>query len=556
MVFNSIEFAIFFTVVYFLYWCGGLRWQKLLLIVAGYFFYGFWDIRFLCLITFSAILDYLMGRMIATGRIELQERIKASLCLCGMVMLCTIPNWSAVTILHSGHLNPVIDWLRFWELDWISLTATPITLGIVVLANVSYRYIRRLPTQSRRRTMITTSVIANLAFLGIFKYCNFFLDSAKTFLDGIGFPISRLELQIVLPVGISFYTFQSLSYTIDVYRKQFRPVRKLFDFLLFVAYFPPMVAGPIERARDLIPQLLKPRVWSLDRTSWGIFLILIGLFKKVAIADGLAGAVNSVYDASGAVSTMDVYLATLFFAVQIYCDFSGYSDIAIGVSALLGIDLMMNFNVPYSSCNPSEFWRRWHISLSSWLRDYLYIPLGGNRKGNLRTDFNLMTTMVLGGLWHGAAWNFILWGAYHGLLLIIHRRWCRLFDARWPQDKNGVPRIGNPWLTPIRMTVFFVFTCYGWMLFRAVSVDQVGRFTASLFGWSFGTVDVMRRPTLSAIAGLLLLVFMDVWQVFDGSPRFVSRWPSICVGILYGILIFLIAMGASNEPVQFIYFQF
>jgi alginate O-acetyltransferase complex protein AlgI len=250
--------------------------------------------------------------------------------------------------------------------------------------------------------------------LGFFKYFNFFIDSGENAFRLIGIDPTNLRLAVLLPVGISFYTFQSLSYTIDVYRKRIVPTSRFWDFALFVAYFPPLVAGPIERAWHLLPQLSKPRRIRLAQSMDGIVLILLGLFKKVAIADGVAPAVDSVFNSSGAVSQSDVMLATLLFAVQIFCDFSGYSDIARGVSKLFGIELIVNFHLPYFSKNPSEFWRCWHISLSSWLRDYLYIPLGGNRPGGTRTYFNLFLTLLLGGLWHGAAWNYVLWGSVSG----------------------------------------------------------------------------------------------------------------------------------------------
>src|SRR5882762_9892636 len=265
------------------------------------------------------------------------------------------------------------------------------------------------------------SLVTQLGLLGVFKYFNFFAESLAVALNSIGIQSSSLHLNIVLPVGVSFYTFQSLSYTIDIYRRVFKPTDRFFDFALFVAYFPQLQAGPIERARQLIPQLASPRHITLDQTSRGLYLIIFGLFKKIAIADGVSPVVDQIFATSGQVSWIDIVIGTVLFAVQIYCDFSGYTDIARGVSKLFGIELTLNFNHPYFASNITEFWRRWHISLSTWLRDYLYIPLGGNRKGVAKTYRNLMLTMLLGGLWHGASWTFVIWGGYHGALLSAER---------------------------------------------------------------------------------------------------------------------------------------
>jgi D-alanyl-lipoteichoic acid acyltransferase DltB (MBOAT superfamily) len=370
-------------------------------------------------------------------------------------------------------------------------------------------------------------------------------------------------------VGISFYTFQSLSYTIEVYRRRVVPTSRFWDFALFVAYFPPMVAGPIERAQHLLPQLTNPRRIRLTQSMDGIVLILLGLFKKVAIADGVAPAVNAVFSSSGAVSQSDVALATLLFAIQILCDFSGYSDIARGVSKLFGIDLILNFNLPYFSKNPSEFWRRWHISLSSWLRDYLYIPLGGSRRGTVRTYINLFLTMLLGGLWHGAAWNYVLWGAYQGALLCGHRLLTGGHETL-PTSQEAVggttdihggavsaPRLLPSWIsTPLRMGLFFLFCCYGWMLFRAHSFDQIRTFTELLFGFGANAPSVITKPTTSALLGIVVLIALQVCDYRAGVLESFTRWRPALQGLLYAILFFILIMGTSNAPVQFIYFQF
>jgi D-alanyl-lipoteichoic acid acyltransferase DltB (MBOAT superfamily) len=337
-----------------------------------------------------------------------------------------------------------------------------------------------------------------------------------------------------------------MSYSFDLYRKKIKPSDYFLDFELFVAYFPQLVAGPIERASALLPRILTPRTISTEQVKRGLSLILWGLFKKIAIADGVAGSVNSIYNSSGQVSSLDIIFATILFAIQIYCDFSAYSDIARGSSKLLGIELMRNFNLPYFSQNPSEFWRRWHISLSSWLRDYLYIPLGGNRGSEYETYRNLSITMLLGGLWHGAAWNYILWGGYQGIALSIHRY----------ISKKGSNITATGWKKVINIFFFFIITCYGWLLFRANSLDQIIAFSQVLFfqanDWSLN----MKRPTLAAILALPLLLMYEWYEYKSGDIRFYHTLPKLILGLAIAIIFWLIAMGLSNAPSQFIYFQF
>lgn len=275
-----------------------------------------------------------------------------------------------------------------------------------------------------RKWYLWVSIIFNLGTLGVFKYYNFFVTSWIELLSSIGYvPHETYTISIILPVGISFYTFQTMSYTIDIYRRQLHPTKDLISFAAFVSFFPQLVAGPIERASHLLPQILKKRKFELQEAVYGVHLIFWGLFKKVAVADNLSLIVDSYYSNVERYSGNTTYsiIVILLYSFQIYCDFSGYSDIAIGTSKLFGITLSDNFRRPYFSSSFSEFWRRWHISLSSWLRDYLYIPLGGNRMGKILTDRNLMITMLLGGLWHGASFNFIIWGGLHGIYLIVQR---------------------------------------------------------------------------------------------------------------------------------------
>ncbi len=544
MLFNSITFFEFLAVVYSAYCILPFSWQNRMLLVAGYVFYGAWDVRFLFLIAFSTTVDFCIGLLLTEGIIRSRQRWTASLFLIGAALVFLCPNWSAISF---GHGRP--DLTTLLTPQPMGLRALAGTLVFLLFANALIRRLARLPEERRRSALILCSVLVNLTFLGFFKYFNFFVDSAGELLRHLGLDASRAHLSVVLPVGISFYTFQSLSYTIDVYRRRIAATSRFWDFALFVAYFPPMVAGPIERARHLLPQLTRPRRIRLSRSMDGVVLILLGLFKKVAIADGIAPAVDAVFSSSGLVSQTDVVFASVLFAVQIFCDFSGYSDIARGVSKLLGIDLLLNFNLPYFSKNPSEFWQRWHISLSSWLRDYLYIPLGGNRLGAIRTYVNLMLTMLLGGLWHGAAWNYVLWGGYQGALLCGHR----VFTHRNIGAPGRVPR----WIaTPASIGIFLVFCCYGWLLFRARSFHQIRVFTGLLFGFGAHAPSVISKPTTSAALGMLLLGLTQICDYSSGSLESFRRWPPPLQGLLYAALLFILIMGTSNAPVQFIYFQF
>ncbi len=343
MLFTQIEFIIFFCItVILLLSIKNFRVQKIILLAGSYYFYAYWDWRFLGLIILSTVVDYIVG-----------------------------------ATLH------------------------------------------KTDNQKNRKTLLCISLVANLGLLGFFKYCNFFIDSAALMLAPLGFNLQSLN--IILPVGISFYTFQTLSYTIDIYRKRIEPCHDFFDFALFVGFFPQLVAGPIVRAADFLPQLKTPRSMSWCRSYSGGRQFVFGLFKKVFIADRLAMFVDVVFDNAGAFDCVTTWLAVIAYAIQIYCDFSGYSDMAIGLARTMGFDFQANFNHPYIATSIQDFWRRWHISLSSWLRDYLYISLGGNRKGEIRTYINLMITMLLGGLWHGASWTFVLWGGLHGAALAVNR---------------------------------------------------------------------------------------------------------------------------------------
>jgi alginate O-acetyltransferase complex protein AlgI len=307
---------------------------------------------------------------------------------------------------------------------------------------------------------VTTSIVANLGLLGVFKYLGFFADSFSDLLLLLGFDVPRIVLQVALPVGISFYTFQTLSYTIDVYRGHCEPTRRFADFALFVAFFPQLVAGPIERAVNLLPQIFHERKTSRDQFGSGCWLILWGLYKKVVVADNLALMVGVVYAPESTPTNVELLLGTYAFFFQLYCDFSGYTDIARGTARLFGFELMLNFNLPILATSITDFWNRWHISLGTWIRDYVYIPMGGNRRGGLRTSVNLFTMFLLVGLWHGAAWSFVLWGAWNGVMMVVHRLARAPLARVQPTGRAGV----LSWLWLRRATIFHL-NCFALLLF-------------------------------------------------------------------------------------------
>jgi D-alanyl-lipoteichoic acid acyltransferase DltB (MBOAT superfamily) len=403
--------------------------------------------------------------------------------------------------------------------------------------------------KENRKKWLALSVITNLALLGFFKYFDFFADNLHQLLQLLGMSVSVWTLRVILPIGISFYTFQALSYTIDVFRGEIHATDSFFDFLLAVLYFPHLVAGPIQRANSLLPQVTNPRTVTKEKIVNGLHLIFWGFFKKVFIADNLAPLVSQLFDTHRTPDGWHTLMGVYAFAVQIYCDFSGYTDIARGVARLMGFEFMLNFNLPYLATNASDFWRRWHISLSTWLRDYLYKSLGGNRGGEAKTNRNLMLTMVIGGFWHGAAWNFLLWGFYHGALLVAHRYAKPALDRvfAWPG------RLGQALSFALLVVVFFHFTCYGWLLFRAASLAQVVAMTASFFGpWQ---VDWSIARDIALFSSPLILV--QLVQFASGKLEFLSfRWISAeaRVAIYAAMSYFVLFRGGA--PQSFIYFQF
>lgn len=400
----------------------------------------------------------------------------------------------------------------------------------------------------RRRRWLVISVCMNLGILGFFKYFNFFTASTVSLAHSLGFDPSFTTLNIVLPVGISFYTFQSMSYTIDIYRRDLAPAKTVFDFALYVAFFPQLVAGPIERSTALLPQLTQPRRFTADKIGDGLVLILCGMFKKICIADNVGLISDQIFNHYSTYHGVDLILASLAFAVQIYCDFSGYTDIARGVAKTMGFELSLNFRLPYFATNPAEFWHRWHISLSTWLRDYLYIPLGGNRHGTANTYKNIFVTMLLGGLWHGAAWNFVLWGGYHGALLIAHRWYCGQ-RAKFIQIK---PLFSRP-VYLAQIVGVFVLVVVGWVFFRCRNLEQISYFfTHAGLGTSGETSHVFAKLAFFTLP--LLAAQAVQWYAGDLIPW--RRWRTAFQIASYSVLIAGLQIFGAHAPTEFIYFQF
>lgn len=480
MLFNSITYFFFITIVFAIYWFllkKNFRWQNLFLFIASYCFYGWWDVRFLILIFISSSVDFVLGRAIFNQ-----------------------------------------------------------------------------PDRKKKLHILGLCMFINLVMLGFFKYYNFFVDSFSNLIIQSGFQPDLKMLQIILPVGISFYTFQSLSYSIDIYRDKIKPTNNFVSFMTFVSFFPQLVAGPIERASDLLPQFLKARTFKRDHLVSGFRFILYGLFKKMVIADRLAYFVNHIYDTPGKFDGSVLLAATFMFGIQIYCDFSGYSDIAIGSARLLGFDLMQNFRTPYLTKSFRDFWRRWHISLSTWFRDYVYIPLGGNQVSQSRWIFNILLTFTLSGLWHGASLTFIFWGFLHGFFLVSEHFILKFISL------------------PKRFSWFgFIFTFVlvnlTWVFFRADTLEQSLSILSSFKQLNLDFIpktlsfftenSEFRAYAISILISFPLFIITemlinktDINSVIIKKGT-VSRW-SIYLTLALMVLFF----GVLNAAPQFIYFQF
>ena len=482
MLFNSIDFAIFLPLVFMAYWlipARHIRAQNILIVLASYVFYGWWDWRFLSLIVFSTIVDYVVGRRLAEEN------------------------------------RPV-----------------------------------------RRKFLLWVSIAVNLGFLGFFKYYNFFVENFVEAFSFFGQPIKADLLHIILPVGISFYTFQTLSYTIDVYRRKLEPTNNFIAFTAFVSFFPQLVAGPIERATHLLPQFYKKRIFRYDLAADGMRQILWGLFKKMVIADNCAGDVNMIFSNHESHSGSMLVLGAVLFAFQIYGDFSGYSDIAIGTARLFGFDLMKNFAFPYFSRDIAEFWRRWHISLSTWFRDYLYIPLGGSRGSTANQIRNVFIIFIVSGFWHGANWTFIAWGALNALyflpLLLLNR------------NRSNLDTIAEHSFFPsfrelMGMLLTFAVTVLAWVFFRAESIGHAWEYLGGIFTQSLFTIpEIMNFKQLDVLLKLLLLFLIVEWygRKTEFAIQKFATWPKLFRWPAYIFVIFLIGMYAQTEETPFIYFQF
>ncbi|HIJ66031.1 MAG TPA: MBOAT family protein [Candidatus Hydrogenedentes bacterium] len=425
------------------------------------------------------------------------------------------------------------DW-RFLSLILIS-TLIDYCVGLLLVKKLRH---------FSRGTLLVMSLCANLGILGFFKYYNFFEQSFSGLLTLLGFHFHPVAPIIVLPVGISFYTFQSMSYTIDIYRGKLRPTRNFVDFALFVGFFPQLVAGPIVRAAGFLPQLRTARRLDLVKFKGPIALFLCGYFKKAIVSDSLAPLVDRVFAAPETFGVSSVWLAAVFYTVMIYCDFSGYTDMAIAVARLLGYELCVNFDFPYFARNIRVFWQRWHISLSSWLKDYLYISLGGNRGTRFATFRNLMLTMLLGGLWHGASWNFVIWGGLHGLALVIHR----LYSERIPSDSAARRFVGT-----LGIPLTFYWVCLSFIIFRARTMENIAAMLrAFLFFDSVGSRALPNTLWLWLIPlGLFHWLFWRV-RVIDR----IQRMPDWLCSIAFGLAVFLMLLFLPFEYKPFIYFQF
>ena len=422
-------------------------------------------------------------------------------------------------------------------------------LGIVTVSDfLLARWMYRTETSWKRKLIVCCSLCINLGLLCYFKYTNFFYEMLAPLWHGTYHP-----LDIFLPVGISFFTFQSLSYTIDVYRKDLKPLSNLLDYVFYVSFFPQLVAGPIVRARDFIPQIRQPLYVSPEMFGQGVFFIVSGLFKKAVISDYISvNFVERIFDNPGLYSGLENLFGVYGYALQIYCDFSGYSDMAIGIALLLGFRFPINFNSPYKADSVTDFWHRWHISLSTWLRDYLYISLGGNRKGKIRTYLNLFLTMLLGGLWHGASWNFIVWGGLHGVALAVHKYVRSLLGRAKNYRSTG-------WKRFFAVVLTFHFVCFCWIFFRnttfegsATMIRQI--FTAfhpELAGQLF---TGYWKVFLLMGVGYLLHACPDRWQ--EACSRGMIRLPLVGQALVLILLVYLVMQVKSSDIQPFIYFQF
>mgnify|MGYP001455695425 CR=1 FL=1 len=553
MIFNTFGFAVFFISFFVLYQAlkKHFKIQNILLLIASYFFYGILDIRFLFLIILSSNLDYLFGLLIDKNRLSLTQCIKTSLFFLLSGFLFLIIQYNSIH-LSFYPFSLLIDHIRLFNFANIKILI--FSFSGLILIIISHKTTKNWEAERRNKIYITLSVTLSLTILGFFKYYNFFIDSFTILLQKCFNTTPDIwSLKIILPVGISFYIFKSISYTIDIYRKELSSCESLIDYSVYLAFFPQLLAGPIERAKSLIPQLQTRRpILTKDHIYDGLWLILWGLYKKM-IADNLANVVNNIFGPYDILKTpisvpedgLRILVGILAYTIQIYCDFSGYTDMARGLGKLMGFNTMLNFDLPYISKTPQEFWRRWHISLSTWLRDYLYIPLGGNKCSRGRLYYNVFMTMLLGGLWHGAAWTFVLWGAYHGLLQVIYK----FFSIR--EEKKQFPW----WSNVFHGIITFNLVAYGWMLFRAKNMTTVVYFTLSIITSLHGSSEAVSH-LFTVIKYSWFLILFQIFQYYkkDLEPVKKLNW-FVQLNIWFFIIMSILSFTGS-EVQDFIYFAF
>lgn len=444
---------------------------------------------------------------------------------------------------YQNSILLISSYIFYGAWDWRFLSL------IFISTVVDFSVAKKIEKKSRHKKFyLFISIVTNLGILGTFKYLGFFVEQFNILLLMLGLEAFLPTVSIILPVGISFYTFQTLSYTIDVYRKDTLPVHNLLDFALYVSFFPQLVAGPIERSHRLLPQITHSRTFKEIKFEEGFYYVIYGLFLKIVVADNMAIIANSIYTVQpNTLTGIDVIAGTYAFAFQIYGDFAGYSFIAIGIAKWLGINLMANFNSPYLAHTPSDFWKRWHISLSTWLRDYLYIPLGGNKGGTWLTVRNLFITMILGGLWHGAGWTFIAWGAFHSFLLILYKlikEW-----HLWKRFTN-YPLFSKV----ISMVVLFHLMCISWMFFRAESLDQVGGlFNQLIFNFTSSSHTAGIMGIIIFYVGPIFLY--ELWNEKKNFKLFNDR-PTLSLILFFNYCFLMILIFPAPTHQEFIYFQF
>jgi alginate O-acetyltransferase complex protein AlgI len=433
----------------------------------------------------------------------------------------------------------------WWDYRFLSLIFLSTIVDYVIGLNISNQ-----SSKKKQKLLLWVSILFNLSVLGFFKYYNFFVDSWVELFSSVGYEIKSVwTLNIILPVGISFYTFQTMSYTIDIYRKKLEPTKDFISFASFVSFFPQLVAGPIERASNLLPQILKKREFQYEQGIQGLRLILWGMFKKVVIADSLAPIVDDIFSNYQDFGGGTLWLGVIYFAFQIYCDFSGYSDIAIGTSKLFGFELMSNFKFPYFSRNIGEFWRRWHISLSTWFRDYLYIPLGGSKEGKWKSLKNIIIIFLVSGFWHGANWTFIFWGLFHSILFLPTFMFNK--NRKYTSSIIAVNTLLPSLKEFINVVTTFLLVTIGWVFFRSESIGDSFSYLSSM---DFN-INSFTHLSPKLVFYILTLILVEWTQRFDERNLFFN-FPKLILRIFVIICVFLILINFKKESQQFIYFDF